>query len=243
PGGAVDRRPRVPDAPGRGLALPAARPGPRPAPSTARCRGHPGSLRRRARLGRRRLRWPEVGVRQRALRAGGLSVGRAPRRGDRRGSGRPGGEGGTTGSPPGPAPTTYRHAFEALNDALGATGVVIRVPAGLVVSDPIQLVYLSDPVSDPVGQAVLSSPRSTVVAGPGSSVGLVEHFVGHPDAAGMTNAVTTVRCAEGARVDVDRVQDEAPADFHLSLLDVRQDRGSRFSCRSFALGGSIARHE
>jgi len=159
------------------------------------------------------------------------------------GAGGPGGEGGTTGSPPGPAPTTYRHAFEALNDALGATGVVIRVPAGLVVSDPIQLVYLSDPVSDPVGQAVLSSPRSTVVAGPGSSVGLVEHFVGHPDAAGMTNAVTTVRCAEGARVDVDRVQDEAPADFHLSLLDVRQDRGSRFSCRSFALGGSIARHE
>lgn len=140
--------------------------------------------------------------------------------------------------PPSP-PDAYRHAFLALNDALWTGGAHIRIDAGVHVEAPIHLVHLAAPSGAPT----LSSTRSTLVADPGSSVHLVETFVGLPGADGLTNAAMTVHCADGARVDLDYVQDEAPDSVHLSSLEAHQAGHSELSYRSFALGASVARRE
>jgi Fe-S cluster assembly protein SufD len=132
---------------------------------------------------------------------------------------------------------SYRHAFDALNAALATDGADVRVAADVIVTQPIHLVYLSD------GSPTISSPRSTITAGPGSSVRVVETFAGVTGAAALTNAVTTVHCGPHAHVELDRLQDEARDAIHLSLLDVHQAESSRVCARLVALGASIARHE
>ena len=131
------------------------------------------------------------------------------------------------------------HAFTALNAALAEDGAFIHLRAGTTVDEPIQLVFFSDTAGPPL----LSSPRSVVLAGPGSQVTIVETYLGVPGGVYCTNAVTDVVLEEGARVEHYKVQDESQTAFHLALLDVRQGRDSRFSSHSVALGSRIARHE
>jgi Fe-S cluster assembly protein SufD len=131
------------------------------------------------------------------------------------------------------------HAFTALNAALADDGAFVHLPADTTVDEPIQLVFFADTCRSPL----VSSPRSMVLAGPGSRVAIVETYAGIPGDVYCTNAVTEVVVEEGARVEHYKVQDEAETAFHLALLDVRQGRGSRFSSHSVALGSSIARHE
>jgi Fe-S cluster assembly protein SufD len=133
----------------------------------------------------------------------------------------------------------HHHAFTALNAALTEDGAFVHLPADTTVNEPIHLVF----VSDTGGAPLVSSPRSVVLAGPGSRMAIVETHTGVPGDVYCTNAVTEVVLEEGARVQHSKVQDEPDTAFHLALLDVHQGRDSRFSSHSVALGSSIARHE
>ena len=133
----------------------------------------------------------------------------------------------------------HHNAFTALNAALAEDGAFVHLPGGTTVEEPIQLVFFSDTGESPL----VSSPRSVVLAGPGSRVAIVETYAGVPGDVYCTNAVTEVVLEEGAQVEHYKVQDEPETAFHLALLDVRQGRDSRFSSHSVALGSSIARHE
>ncbi|MGH9022472.1 MAG: SufB/SufD family protein, partial [Acidimicrobiia bacterium] len=134
---------------------------------------------------------------------------------------------------------SYPHAFVALNAALAEDGAFIYLPADTAVDVPIHLVF----VSDTGGTPLVSSPRSFVLAGPGSQATIVETYAGRASDVHVTNAVTEVLLEEGASVEHYKVQDEVESSFHLGLLKVRQARTSKFSSSSVALGSSIARHE
>ena len=134
---------------------------------------------------------------------------------------------------------SHHHAFTALNAALAEDGAFVHLRAGTTVDEPIQLVFFSETAGSPL----VSSPRSAVLAGPGSRVAIVETHVGVPGDIYCTNAVTEVVLEEGAAVEHYKVQDESETAFHLALLDVRQGRDSRFSSHSVALGSRVARHE
>ena len=133
----------------------------------------------------------------------------------------------------------HHHAFTALNAALAEDGAFVHLPGGTTVEEPIQLVFFSDTGGSPL----VSSPRSVVLAGPGSRVAIVEIYAGVPGDVYCTNAVTEIVLEEGAQVEHYKVQDEPETAFHLALLDVRQGRDSRFSSHSVALGSRVARHE
>jgi len=133
----------------------------------------------------------------------------------------------------------HHNAFTALNAALAEDGAFVHLPGGTTVEEPIQLVFFSDTGGSPL----VSSPRSVVLAGPGSRVASVEIYAGVPGDVYCTNAVTEIVLEEGAQVEHYKVQDEPETAFHLALLDVREGRDSRFSSHSVALGSRVARHE
>jgi len=133
----------------------------------------------------------------------------------------------------------FHHAFAALNTALTDDGAFVSLPAGVTVEAPIELVFYSEANGAPL----VSNPRSVVLAGPGSQATIVETHTGLPGEVYCTNAVTEVVLEPGAVVEHYKIQNEADSAFHLALLDVRQDRESRFSSHVFALGSHIARHE
>lgn len=131
------------------------------------------------------------------------------------------------------------HAFAAFNDALTEDGAFVHLAPGTWVDEPIHLVFFSDTGGSPL----MSSPRSVILAEPGSRATIVETYAGIDGDVYCTNAVTEAVLADGAQIEHYKVQDEPVTAFHLALLDVRQGRNSRFSSRSVMLGSSIARHE
>jgi Fe-S cluster assembly protein SufD len=135
------------------------------------------------------------------------------------------------------------HAFTALNAACAEDGAFVRIPANMVIEEPIHLVFLSDPGGAVQAGPVVSHPRSLVLAGPGSRVTIVETYAGILDEVTLTNAVTEIVLEEGAAVEHYKVQNEPETAFHIALLDVRQERDTRFTTHSVALGSLLARHE
>ncbi len=135
------------------------------------------------------------------------------------------------------------HAFTALNAACAEDGAFVRIPANTAIEEPIHLVFLSDAGAAVTAGPVVSHPRSLVLAGAGSRATIVETYAGLPGEVTLTNAVTEVVLDVGATIEHYKVQDETETAFHIALLDVRQERDTRFTTHSVALGSSLARHE
>jgi Fe-S cluster assembly protein SufD len=133
----------------------------------------------------------------------------------------------------------HDHAFTAINTALIEDGAFIRLTAGAVVTRPIQLLFLSDAP----GPAVLSNPRSLILAGSDSRATVVETYAGTTGNITCTNTMTQVVLDKGAQIEHYRIQDEPDTAFHFALLDVFQSQDSRFLSGSVALGSRLARNE
>jgi len=135
------------------------------------------------------------------------------------------------------------HAFTALNAACAEDGAFVRIPVNTTIEDPIHLVFLSAAGTAVTAGPVVSHPRSLLLAGTGSRATIVETYIGLPGEVTLTNAVTEVVLEEGAVIEHYKVQNEMETAFHIALLDVQQERDTRFMTHSVALGSSLARHE
>jgi Fe-S cluster assembly protein SufD len=132
-----------------------------------------------------------------------------------------------------------RHAFAAVNSALATDGVLVHLAEGVRLPAPIHLVF----VTDTAGERLLASPRSVFLLDPASSAQIVETHIGTDGDVHCTNTVTDVRLGRDASLEHYKIQDEPHTAYHLALLNVRQDSGSRFTSHSAMLGAAIARQE
>jgi len=132
-----------------------------------------------------------------------------------------------------------RNTFAALNGALFSEGVLVHVPAGTVVHRPVQLVFFSTGGS--ARAATASYPRTLIVGGRDSQATVIQAYAGREGAVYFTDAVTEVVLADGARLDLQRLQRESMAAFHISTTSVRQGRDSHFSEHAISAGAALAR--
>ena len=128
------------------------------------------------------------------------------------------------------------HAFAALNTAFAEEGAVIHIPKGSTVSSPIYLAFLSD-----ADKPSLSHPRVLVVAAENSAAKVVEGYFGQGEY--LTNAVTEIILGQGASVEHYKLQGEGEEASHIALTQVQQQKDSRFTAHSLALGSRLARNE
>jgi Fe-S cluster assembly protein SufD len=128
-------------------------------------------------------------------------------------------------------------AFAALNAGFLRDGPVIRIDAGSVVSEPIEVLFFSAPAADPT----VSHPRTIIVAGAHSQAAVIESFAGMDGDPTLANAVTTISCGEGAVLEHYKVQQEASSAFHVHTVRVSQSRASNFVSHNAAFGAALAR--
>ena len=131
--------------------------------------------------------------------------------------------------------------FTALNTALAIDGLYVHIPDGVVVSDPLHLVFVSAPTG--ATQPIMSNVRVLIVAGDRSQVRIVETYVAPGGGTYFTNAVTEVFAGEGAVVDHYKVQQESVDAFHIASMHVHAGRNANVSSHSFSLGGKIVRND
>lgn len=133
------------------------------------------------------------------------------------------------------------HPFVALNTAQFVDGAFIHLARGLVLERPLHILYLTTQTDH--GAALLSYPRTLIVAEANSQLTVVETYAGHEAEGYLTNSVTEVQVGANASVDHHRLQLEATSANHLGALYARQERDSRFTSLSVALGGGLVRNE
>lgn len=131
------------------------------------------------------------------------------------------------------------NAFASLNEAFLYDGAFVRIPAKTAVTEPIHLVFLSEPDFGPT----VSHPRNLVVAEPGSQAAVIETWIGTTGELYFTNSVTEVVLGDGANLDLYKLERESTSAYHVTTTEVRQGRDSRFTSHSITLGGALVRND
>jgi Fe-S cluster assembly protein SufD len=130
------------------------------------------------------------------------------------------------------------HAFVALNTASFDDGACIEIADGIVLENPIELLFVSTGADQPV----ISHPRSLIVIGRDCQATIVERYAGS-GVDYFTNAVTEIVAGEHAIVDHYKVQLEDERSFHISSTQAQLGRDANFVSHSISLGGGLVRND
>lgn len=130
--------------------------------------------------------------------------------------------------------------FVALNRAFVEDGAFIQLESGVVVEEPIHLVFLTAGAD---GATIMMHPRNLVLAGKGSQARILETFTGRAGSAYLTNTLTEIRAGAGAVVDHYKLQQESAAAFHVGTIRVLEERDASVTSHSLSLGARLARND
>jgi Fe-S cluster assembly protein SufD len=129
--------------------------------------------------------------------------------------------------------------FTALNTAFLREGGMVYVPAGVELTRPVHLVF----VTTPEAAGTVTHPRNLIVLERGARASVIESYVTlAPGNRYWTNAVTEVAAGAGSWLEHTRIQRESERAYHIGLTQVDQQRDSHYRSFSLAMGGALARH-
>ena len=127
-------------------------------------------------------------------------------------------------------------AFTALNTAGGKDVAVVWVDKNVAVETPVHLIFITDGESS----ASFAQPRTLIVGETGSSISLIEEYIGTGEY--FTNAVTEVFVESNARINHTRLQQESEAGYHIGKTAISQARDSHYTISEINLGAKLFRH-
>ena len=131
-----------------------------------------------------------------------------------------------------------------LNAALASDVVIIDLPAGLELANPVHVVQLSTAGGDGMRA---SAPRVRVSLGEGAKMTLVEEFAAAPgvakDAAYWHNGVCEITLASEASLTHAMVQSQSRAAVHTRGTFLTQAESSAYALAEVNVGGKIGRHD
>ena len=129
-------------------------------------------------------------------------------------------------------------AFTALNTAFIHEGAFVHVPDGILVEEPIRLLFLSTSHE----QETVSHSRVLIVVGKDSKATIIEAYGGVSGGGYFSNAVTEIVVGDGARVEYYKIQQQSDRAFHITTTDVALGRDCYFSSINIDLGGRLVRN-
>ena len=146
--------------------------------------------------------------------------------------------------------------FVALNTAFLVDGAYVRLPEDWPEEVVLHIAYFAegaaangggDTGDGNGGAAIVTYPRTLIVAGRNARLTLLESYIG-PGGDGrpgryFTNAVTEVAVGAGAQVQHYRLLAESRDAFHVGATRVVQDADSSYVSGSFARGMALGRHD
>jgi len=134
-----------------------------------------------------------------------------------------------------------RDAFCALNTAFIDDGAYVKVPRGVIVEEPIYLLYVTAPVTGS-NAFPMTHPRTLIVAEDGSQVSVVEDYVSLNAGISFSNTVTELVAGDNAVVSHTMIVREDPQAYNVSTLRIQQTRSTQVATHSVLLGGALVRN-
>ncbi len=131
-----------------------------------------------------------------------------------------------------------RHPFVALNSALAADGLVIRVPRGEVLREPIVIRHRAPRA----GSAAMAHPRVVIELEENAQATVVQVFAGSGGES-LTNVVTQVVLHDAAVLDLVHEQVQGEDAWHVAALLARVGRQATLRSHSVTFGARLSRQD
>lgn len=125
--------------------------------------------------------------------------------------------------------------FAALNTAFMSDGAYLDLADGVELDKPVHLLFIASEAN------LATHPRNLLIAGPGSRASIIEQHVAVGDGSYLTNGVTDIVVGRDAELVHHKLQQENHQSFHVAAVNAHLEQKSRFTSRSFALGGALSR--
>jgi Fe-S cluster assembly protein SufD len=133
---------------------------------------------------------------------------------------------------------TQRDPFAALNTAFIEDGVFVYVPRGVVVEEPIYVLYVTVAGKTPT----MNHPRNLIVAHENSQVTVVEDYVSLGEGTTFSNAATELVAGDNVSVSHYMVVREGDQAYNFSTLRIQQGRNANVATHSLLLSGALVRN-
>lgn len=130
------------------------------------------------------------------------------------------------------------HGFMALNTAFVRNGVWIETEEGVVVEQPLELIFISTGEDHSLVQ-----PRNLIIAAEKSQFKVIERYLSLNDNKTMTNTVSEIYCGANANIEHVRIQQESRGVNHISGTFVKLEQRAQFSTSTITLGGNLTRND
>lgn len=130
-------------------------------------------------------------------------------------------------------------AFVALNTAFMEDGAYVHVPRGVVIPEPICLLFVSTAQKEPA----VSYPRNLILVDEGSQATILEGYFGLDNGIYFTNVVTEIVAGPSAMIDHYKLTAESDGAFHVATQQAHLDRASNLSSHSISVGGALVRND
>lgn len=129
------------------------------------------------------------------------------------------------------------HPFAALNTAVLADGLILRIKRGAVVDTPLHIVQIAAAGELPA----VFHPRLLVQMGDGAMATLVESHVGMGGAATFSNGVTELSVGADASLTHAILQNEERDAVHIAAIQARLGQKALYDGFRLAFGGKLSR--
>lgn len=131
-----------------------------------------------------------------------------------------------------------RDSFCALNTAFFEDGAYVHIARGVVLAAPIHLMF----VSTESDSSVMIHPRNLILADREAQADVVEEHVSLGDGKFFSNTATELVAGENAVVAHHMIECENRKTFHISTLQIQQERNTSVSSHSLLIGGALVRN-
>ena len=140
----------------------------------------------------------------------------------------------------GQTPGLSDNAFSALNDALFDDGACIYIPAGKILEQPVELVFWNT-VQDDIPPAAVY-PRNLIMLEAGAQASIIESYAGEHNAGTyFCGPQSELKLGRDAVCRYHKLQQEAPAAYHLGAVRWQLAAGSQASCHLLSTRGKLNR--
>jgi Fe-S cluster assembly protein SufD len=126
--------------------------------------------------------------------------------------------------------------FASWNTAFFNDVAVVRIPRGYMETTPLLLIYLSSGEAD---SAIF--PRTLIICEQRAQATLVERYFAVSQERYFSNALTEVFLEEAAVLRHVKVQQDSERSYHISSIQVHQERNSSYSSCVVTLGAELSR--
>ncbi|HET6934874.1 MAG TPA: Fe-S cluster assembly protein SufD [Candidatus Angelobacter sp.] len=128
--------------------------------------------------------------------------------------------------------------FCALNTAFLEDGGYVHIARGTVLTAPIHLLFVSTDSDKPL----MAHPRNLLIAERDAQADILEEHVSLGDSKFFSNVATELVAAENAVVAHHVIESENRNSFHISTLQIQQERNANVSSHSVLIGGALVRN-